>query len=134
MMGTHAGVATLLRQRNTQRIAVHCICHRFALASAQASNEVKYLRQMKDHLFALWYYFCHSSVRMAGLKQIQEIMSSPDLKLVKASDTCWLSHKAAVNAVLRCLPAMITTLQQQSETTMIGLLKVMTCYNFFHPC
>ena len=58
----------------------------------------------------------------------------PRFEVVKASDTCWLSHKAAVNAVLRCLPAMITTLQQQSETTIIGLLKVMTRYDFFHPC
>lgn len=54
MTGRHAGVATLLRSKNTQIIAVHCICHRLALASAQASNEAKYLKQMKDHLFALW--------------------------------------------------------------------------------
>ena len=119
MMLTHAGIATLSRQRNTQMIAVHCICHQLALASAQTSNKVKYLQQMKDHLFALWNYFRHSSVRMAGLKQIQEIMNSPDLKLVKASDTRWLSHKAAVNAV-------IVTLQQQSQATALGLLKVMT--------
>ena len=36
MTGRHAGIATLLRSKNAQMIAVHCICHRLALASAQA--------------------------------------------------------------------------------------------------
>lgn len=130
MTGRHAGVATLLRSKNVQMIAVHCICHRLALASAQASNEIKYLKQMKDHLFALWNYFHHSSVRMAGLKQIQQVMNSPELKMVKAVDTRWLSNKAAVSALLRCLPAVLVTLQQQSDPTAVGLLKVMTRYNF----
>ena len=68
MTGHHASVATLLHSKNTLMIAVHCICHRLALASAQASNEVKYLKQIKDHVFALWNYFHHSTGRMAGLK------------------------------------------------------------------
>ena len=85
---------------------------------------------MKDHLFALRNYFHHSSVRKAGLKQIQEVMNSPKLKMVKAVDTCWLSNKAAVNAFLRCFPAVPGTLQQQSDPTAVGLVKVMTQYNF----
>ena len=98
MTGRHAGVAALLRSKDNQMIAVHCICHQveLVLASAQASNEVKYPKQMKDHLFALWNYFHHSSIRMAGLKQMQEVMNSPELKMVNAVDTCWLSNKAAV--------------------------------------
>ena len=131
MTGRHAGVAALLRSKNNQMIAVHCICHRLALASAQASNEVKYLKQMKDYLFALWNYFHHSSVRMAGLKQMQEVMNSPELKMVKAVDTRWLSNKAAVSALLRCLPAVLVTLQQQSDPTAVGLVKVITRCNFF---
>lgn len=74
MNGRHAGVATLLRSKKRQMIAVHCICHRLALANAQASNEISYLKKMEDHLFALWNYFHHSSVRSAELKQVQELM------------------------------------------------------------
>ena len=85
---------------------------------------------MKDHLFALWNYFHHSSFRMAGLKQIQEVMNSPELKMVKAVDTRWLSDKAAMNALLRCFPAVLVTLQQQSDPTAVGLVKIITQYNF----
>lgn len=61
---------------------------------------------------------------------MQEVMNSPELKMVKAIDTRWLSNKAAVSTLLRCLPAVLVTLQQQSNPTAIGLLKVMTRYNF----
>ena len=60
MTGRHAGVAALLRSMNSQIISVHCICHRLALASGQASN---HLRQMKEYLLALWKYFHYSPVR-----------------------------------------------------------------------
>ena len=49
---------------------------------SQAFIELKYLKQMKDHLCALWNYSHHSTVRIAGLKQ--EVMNSPELKTVKA--------------------------------------------------
>ena len=131
MIGHHTGVATHLRALNSQIITVHCICHRLALASGQASNEVMYLKQMKEHLLTLWKYFHYSPVRSAGLKHIQEIMNCPELKLLKAVDTRWLSHKAAVATLLRSLSAVLVTLQQQKDPTAIGLLKIMTTYNFF---
>ena len=42
---------------------------------------------MEDHLFALWNYFHHSSVRSAELKQVQELMQISEFILVKAVDT-----------------------------------------------
>ena len=74
MTGRHAGVAALLRSKNTQMIAVHCICHRLALASAQASYEVKYPKQIKNHLFSLWNYFHHSSVRSRNVSETRWII------------------------------------------------------------
>lgn len=85
MNGRHAGIATLLRSKNNQMIAVHCICYRLALATAQASNESSYLKKMEDHLFVLWNYFHHSSVRSAESKQVQELTQI--FILVKAVDT-----------------------------------------------
>ena len=128
MIGCRGGVATLL---HSEMIAVHCICHRLALASGQASNQVKYLKQMKDHLLSLWKYFYFSTVRSAELKAIQNIMDSPDLKMVKAVDTRWLSHKAAVSVLLRSLAAVFVALQQQVDPTAVGLRTVLARYNFF---
>ena len=58
-------------------------------------------------------------------------MESPELKIVKAVDTHWLSHKAAVATLLRCLPAVLVTLQQAINPTAVGLCTVMAKYKFF---
>ena len=129
MTGRRSGVAARLCELNIQIIPVHCICHRLALATGQASNEVPYLKKMKDYLLTLWNFFHFSPVRAAGL--IQEAMSLPELKMLKGVDTCWLSHKASVSALLRSLPAVLVTLQQQSDPTALGLYKVVTRYSFF---
>ena len=120
MTGRHAGVAAM----NSQIISVHCICHRLALASGQASNQIKYLRQMKEYLLALWKYFHYSPVRSGHLKSIQEIMGSPELKIVKAVDTRWLSHKAAVAVLLRSLASVLVTLQQEVDPTAMACTKL----------
>ena len=133
MTGRHSGVAARLCAMNAQIIPVHCICHRLALATGQASNEVPYLKKMKEYLLTLWKFFHFSPVRAAGLKLIQEAMFLPELKMLKGVDTRWLSHKASVSALLRSLPAVLVTLQQQGESnpTALGLYKLATRYSFF---
>ena len=131
MLGHHSGVAARMCNLNTQIIAVHCICHRLALASGQASNEVPYLKKVKEYLISLWKFFHYSPVHTSGLKLIQEAMSVPELKMLKGVDTCWLSHKASVSALLRSFPAVLVTLKQHNDPTAIGLYQVFTRYNFF---
>ena len=58
-------------------------------------------------------------------------MDSSELKVVKAVDTRWLSHKAAITALLRSLAAVFVALQQQVDPTALGLRKVLAHYNFF---
>jgi hypothetical protein len=58
-------------------------------------------------------------------------MSLPELKMLIGVDTRWPSHKASVSALLRSLPAVLVTLQQQSDPTALGLYKVATRYSFF---
>ena len=128
--GCRTGVATQLSALNQQMISVHCICHRLALASGQASSDVQYLKKMKDCLLALWKFFHNSTVRSSRLKQVQAVMSSPELKITKAVDTRWLSHKAVISTILRSLPALLVTLQQLDEPAAIGLYKVMATYSF----
>jgi hypothetical protein len=70
MTGRHSGVAARLCRLNGQIIQIHCICHRLALATGQARNEVPYLKKMKEYLLALWKFFNFSPVRAAGLKLI----------------------------------------------------------------
>ena len=130
MTGRHGGVATLLRSRNSQMIAVHCICHRLALATGQASHHVPYLKQVKEYLLALWKYFLFSPIRSVQLKHIQDMMNSPELKIAKAVDTRWLSHKAAITVLLHSLASIFVMLQQRVYPTAVGLRTVLAQYNF----
>ena len=129
MTGRRAGIATLLKALNSYIISVHCIFHRLALVSGQASCDVKYLQKMKEYLLALWKYFHYSPVWSVHLNSMQQVMDSPELKIVKAVDTRWLSHKAAVSTLLQCLASVFVTLQQEVDPTAVGLCNVI--YNTF---
>ena len=130
MVGCRSGVATQLGTRNRQLISVHCVCHRLALASGQASSDVSYLRKFKDYLLTLYNFFHSSPVKSARLKQVQEVLNTPQLKLTRAVDTRWLSHKSVISTLLRTLPAVLVYLYQQGDPTAIGLYKVMATYSF----
>jgi hypothetical protein len=56
---------------------------------------------------------------------MQQVMESPELKILKAVDTRWLSHKAAVSALLRSLASVFVALQQEIDPTAVGLRKVL---------
>ena len=133
MTGCRAGVAILLCALNKEMKSVRCICHRLALASGQASNQVKYLKHMKENLLALWKYFHFLTVRVANLKKDRAIMKSPELKIVKTVDTRWLSHKAAITTLLHSLVAVFVALQQQVDPTALRLQTVLACYLFLLP-
>ena len=52
---------------------------------------------------------------MAGLKDIQEVLNDPQLKLTQAKDVRWLSHEKTVSNLKRCLPSVITNLEREAE-------------------
>ena len=47
MTGRNEGVATRLKRLNNNIISVHCVAHRLALATSQASQSVPYLLRFK---------------------------------------------------------------------------------------
>ena len=69
---------------------------------------------------------------MAHLQEIQQILGDPSLKFKEPKHACWLSHGKAVTAVRRCLPSLITTLEQEAvnNLTATGLVKTVMTYEF----
>ena len=47
-----------------------------------------------------------------SLKGIQAVLGFPELKIVKPSDTWWLSHERCVKATCKELPPLLQTLSQ----------------------
>ena len=99
--GIRNGVGAWFKQCQPILTAIHCVCHRLALAAAQAGNDMPYIRnKFKPTLSQL---FHNSAVRMSGLQEIEKLLESPELKLKKPADTRWLSHDNACQSISCCL-------------------------------
>ena len=62
MTGRKNGVAGRLQRLNCNLISIHCIAHRLALATSQASESIPYLRRFKAILSSLFYFYHNSPV------------------------------------------------------------------------
>ena len=81
----------------------------------------------------LWKLFYYSPKKAESLKEIQSILKLPEPKIVKPSDTRWLSHERCVRAIFRELPALIITLQQlyyetSGDSEAYGLSNLLATY------
>ena len=134
MIGRNTGVSTQLKILNPALINVHCICHRLALASAQAAGEITYLQKVQEILSSLFSFYNRSAVRTAGLKEMQEMLGDPQLKIKEAKFVRWLSHEKAVATIVRVFPSLLSSLKAEAEDhgspVALGLYTLMTKYEF----
>ena len=134
MIGQHGGVAAQPKQLSPWVIANHCVAHRLALASAQAADEITYVKKFKMILSQLYRFYDNSAVRTAGLKEIQDILNDPRLKLTEAKDVRWLSHEKAVSNLHRCLPSVLASLEREAserhDAQALGLASFTRKYEF----
>ena len=86
MTGKENGVAALLKRVNPYLISIHCVAHRLALASSQAASEVSTIVKYRQTLSALYGHFSHSSVKSHELREIQQVLDDPEIKLKKLYD------------------------------------------------
>lgn len=112
--------------------SIHCIAHRLALAASQAGNCVTYIyKTFKPSPRQLYE---NTSVRMSGLKEIEQLLQTPELKLKKPLEMRWLSHDYACHTLVKVLPAVITSLEREAsergDALAVGLCKVVKEYNF----
>ena len=124
--GKHSGVAARIKNKQPIVTCIHCVAHRLAL---EAGERVKFIQDtFKPTLRQLFYFYENSSVRSSGLKALQELLETPELKLKKPLDTRWLSHDAACQALKKTLSAVIASLEREAEergeALAIGLSRV----------
>ena len=86
MTGVHNGVGARFKRRQPVLTSIHCVCHRLALAAAQAGNDVPYIcNKFKTTLSQLFYFYHNSAVRMSGLQEIEKLLEIPRTKTEEAS-------------------------------------------------
>ena len=138
MTGVRSGVAKRLKDRFPKLISIHYVNHRLALAAAHAVDGIPYLVRFKATLQTLFLFYQNSPVRMAGLHAIQAVLHDPIIKLKQAKDVGWLSHEAAISAILRTMPSLIASLEREAserkEPAAVGLIKSVKTYYFIACC
>ena len=71
MLGRNNGVAAKLKAIAPSVIAVHCVCHRLALACADSNQELSYIEKITTYLTELWKLFEYSNQKMAVFMKTQ---------------------------------------------------------------
>ena len=97
--GKHNGVQALLRKNSPHAVFVHCHCHLLQLACVQAANSTSGIKHVYTTLTTLWKYFHYSPKQAQSRREIQQVLNMPELKVIKLSDTRWLSHERCVKVV-----------------------------------
>ena len=113
--GIRTGVQRRMRLHHAHALYIHCSCHRLQLASIQAAESSGTVKKMFGTMVNLWKIFYYSAKKAEALKEVQAVLNIPDLKVVKPSDTRWLSHERCVRAISKELPALIITLHNLYE-------------------
>ena len=111
------------------------IAHRLALACGQAANEIPYLKNFKDIIDQIYRFYKYSPVRIAGLKEIQDVLNDPRLNLTQAKYVCWLSHDRAVSHLRKCFSSVLVILEREAlekknSAEAAGLVSFVKRYKF----
>ena len=83
----------------------------------QSANKTPGIAHVYRTLTTLWKHFHNSPKRAECLKEVQSILELPEMKVIKPSDTRWLSHERCLKAVKASYSAIVITIGQIYETT-----------------
>ena len=142
MTGARSGLATGLKEVNSQFITIHCLCHKLALACTDTNGDITYIKNTHLWLKQLWKMFENSPKWMAMYVKVQLELKSVHLsdkgkkivgkKLKKACQTRWLSFHAATSALFDDYLAALQTLGQlkYEDAVACGLLSKLKTAKF----
>ena len=80
----------------------------------QSANKTPGIAHVYRILTTLWKHFHNSPKQAECLKEVQSVLELPEMKVIKPSDTRWLSHERCVKA---SYSAIVITIGQIYETT-----------------
>ncbi len=134
MSGNNTGVQVRIRHFCPSALFVHCTYHRLQLAAIHASSEHTEVKRMLGTLLTIWKAFHYSPKKAEKLTEIEAVLHTPELKMLKPSDTRWLAQERCVRAVRQTLPAIVTTFEAiyegSGDAEAYGIVKLMCTYKF----
>lgn len=98
MMGHKSGVKQRLMQVNPDLYTLGCSCHSLDLCSSAACCKLpSSVEELSRDIYA---YFSHSSKRVEAFKEYQFFTQTQPHKILRPSQTRWLSLQSVVNRIL----------------------------------
>ena len=106
MLGSRNSVMTRLKMRQPSPMSFHCNCHVAALIANHACGKLP--GYLDDITIQIWYFFHKSPKRQRSFENFQVFTECKPHKLLKASQTRWLSLEACVNRLLEQYDALLS--------------------------
>ena len=107
MTGCENGVAVKLQQDAKHLIAIHCVAHRLALASASATDAVPAVGRYEQVIRDIYNYLSHSTNRRADLEFWQSVCEDPVLTMKSPTRVRWLSVHNSIQSVARSYTSLL---------------------------
>ncbi|KAK3929597.1 SCAN domain-containing protein 3, partial [Frankliniella fusca] len=111
MMGSHNSVASRMRENFPGITIMKCICHSLHLCASQACKHLP--RSIEDLVRGIYNYLKSSAKRQALLAQFQRFFDLEVHKILRPSQTRWLSLMAVVERTLEQWDALLLFFQDQ---------------------
>ena len=113
MRGKHNSVLTRLVRAQPDLFSIHCVCHAVHLCASDACSQLS--DHLEEFLRLLVYFFEKSAKRTAMFEEYQELAGVSVHKLIKPSQTRWLSLAEGVSRVLEQWDALLYYFQTCSD-------------------
>ncbi|GBB87188.1 hypothetical protein RclHR1_13620004 [Rhizophagus clarus] len=109
MLGKNEGVVAKLSRICTYPLIVnHCVAHRLALACKDAKKELSLVRKIYN-------YFKNSCSYIQQLREIQNLLEDPILKIKKLYEIRWLAWYDAIKNVCNLIPALLRIFKESKN-------------------
>ena len=124
MTGPINGVVARIKVKVPLFLATHCVAHRLSLAAVDASGDSCLVSKFQSLINEIYAFFSRSTVHTQHLREIEKAINDPLLKMTRATNTRWLSHQSAVDALRRSLVSVKLVMEQEAASgnaTALGL-------------
>lgn len=132
MVGRHSGVATRVKHKSPHCVSIHCMAHRFNLATCQASKNITFMKDFEKTLSDLYYYFggSKSGNRKCELQEIQKVLNDPQVKIKECHEIRWIAFSEAVFAVYKSWSSLVTYFRRHDDSKCKSFRAKLTDYKF----
>lgn len=110
MFGEHNSVVSQLKSKIPDIFVMKCLCHSAHLCASHACERLP--RLLEDLVRDVYSHFAHSAKRLAEYRRFQHFTSTEPHKILKPSQTRWLSLEQCVRRLLEQWEALESLLQK----------------------